>query len=130
MNNFHQPLSAKHLTHKYASIHGCTLSEVLVIFSGYFVAQVIIALATSFFLRSYLGGYIGALLLQLLPMFLFTFFVLLPKTGLYLSKCREGKPAGFVSRQTHYVLHKYLKLPIPFVTAEYTGCWSTRRSER
>ena len=58
--------SSQHLTHKYASFHGCTLGEMSIILGIYAVIEIPIMLILAGFLKRYLGGFFGSFLLLFL----------------------------------------------------------------
>lgn len=124
MPKFNDKASCQHLTHKFASFHGCTLGEMWLILAVYAVIEIPILLVLAGFLSKYLGGYFGALLLLFLGFAMLTFFVLLKQTAKRVGKLRKGRPAGFLTLKSKQVLHQRLGTSISYVTRN--GNWSTR----
>lgn len=118
-------LSSKHLTHKFASFHGCTLDEMGLILGIYAAVEIPVMLILSMMTKHYLGGFIGALLLYFLFFAMLTFFVLLKKTATYIGNLRKDKSPGFLTLRFKQICHTKFNLKIPYVTR--SGLWQTRR---
>ncbi len=117
--------SCQHLTHKYASFHGCTLGEMWLILGICGLIEVPSIMIVSVFLSPYLGGYFGAMLLLFLGFSLLTFFVLLKQVALSIGRLRKGRPAGYLTLKARKILHQFLGFSLPYVTRN--GTWITRR---
>lgn len=126
MPRYEDRASSKYLTHKYASFHGCTLSEMGVILGLYAAVELPMILILSVFLSPYLGGYLGSLLLLFLLFAMPTFFVFVRKTAERIGKLRKGKSAGYLKLRTFQLLNEKLGLTIPFINR--CGRWCTQRS--
>ncbi len=117
--------SCIHLTHKYASFHGCTLEEMGIILGIYALIECPLLIGLSLMLGKYLGGFGGAFLLLLLVFAVITFFILLRQTAKFIGRLRKGRPAGYLKLRLKQVLSDNFGMTIPYITRD--GHWITRR---
>ena len=115
MPKYDDRASCKHLTHKYASFHGCTLEEMGIILGFYAIVELPILIGLSLMLGAYLGGFWGAFLLQTLFFALLTFFILLKQTAKRVGKIRKGRPAGYLKLRFRQIMNEKCGTCIPYV---------------
>lgn len=108
--------SCRHLTHKHAAYLGCSLGEVCLIVSGYFLLDLVLSIVISCFM--------GAFFLIMISMFLLS-MGLIRITARMLGHLKENKQQNYVLISMRHWLHKKFDYSIPQVTR--TGRWSTRR---
>lgn len=121
----HTRASCNHLTHQYASFHGCTLAEVWVILGCCAVIGLLIDAVLSMYTAKYLNGYFGAFLLTFLINVPITYFLAMPQIAKALGRHRKGRPAGYLTLKMSQLKNRYLGFGILYTTRN--GIWTTRR---
>lgn len=125
MPKYNDRASCKHLTHKYASFHGCTLEEMGIILGIYAAIELPIIIGLSLALSKYLGGFWGAFLLLFLVLAMLTFFIFLKQTAKRIGHIRKGRPAGYLKLRFRQMMFEKFGVTIPYVMRN--GQWITRR---
>lgn len=125
MSKYIDRASCKHLTHKYASFHGCTLGEMFVLTGLYAGIELPIVGVLAAFIGPYVGGYWGGFLLLLLAFSMVGFFLVVPKAASRVGMIRKGRPAGYLKLRFRQLCHQKFGLSIIYVCRN--GSWSTRR---
>lgn len=122
--------SSLYLTHKYASFHGCTLAEMFMILGVWLALECVVMIIIAIVLGHYVGGFLGAMLLQSLLAIPFAFFVLTQYTAKWIGRMRVGRPAGYLKLRTRLWLHEVLGVSLVYVFVKERSVWITQRTNR
>lgn len=122
--------SSLYLTHKYASFHGCTLAEMFIILGCWLALEFSVMSLIAILFGHYVGGFLGAMLLQSLLAIPFAFFVLTKYTAKWIGTVRVGRAAGYLKLRTRLWLHEVLGMSLAYVFVKERSVWITQRTTK